>query len=118
MAPLLYQQQILHNTMGHFISITTIYLVAYMRKDSFSRGIPLDICPVGGAFEKRPEPYTWNIEFSGRSTKDADQWTLDTWLVKCPYHDWNSGIYWYDLQETSAHPQLLQDESENNAGNE
>lgn len=50
---------------------------------------PQDRCPIGIAYEKRPQPYLWNGEVSGKHLRDLGThyfWGDDKKMISCPYH--------------------------------
>lgn len=52
------------------------------------KNIPLDTCPLGWAYEKVPESYTWNKKFSDKSIADFSYEDIsnDISPIKCIYH--------------------------------
>jgi hypothetical protein len=50
--------------------------------------MPIQICPVGGSYEKDPKPYMWNSQMSGKSLDELKQLEKPEWLLRCPYEHW------------------------------
>lgn len=53
---------------------------------------PIDVCPVADAYERQPQPYKWNANYSGKALKNIELETLYTksMPVFCPCHPYIS----------------------------
>lgn len=74
---------------GDNFSEVLVALEPYMEEGRSYYRVPPSVCPIGGAYEKVPEPYHWDRSFSGTTFKatvirivDDDQHP-----VSCPYHE-------------------------------
>ena len=64
-------------------------LSPYISEERFPyKQFPLEICPVGGAYERDPKPYIWNSDFSGKSMFDfsCEDMIIDHYPIMCGYH--------------------------------
>ncbi len=63
---------------------------------------PLEVCPVGGVYERNPQQYEWNEYFTGKSFQSFDL-TDDAFILNgspfiCPYHNSAASYfkeYWF-----------------------
>jgi hypothetical protein len=49
------------------------------------RSYRIDVCPVRGPFEAKPEPYRWNQEVAGKSLAELAELPLPVVVLACPY---------------------------------
>jgi hypothetical protein len=73
----------------------------YMPQYHMSYYTPIDICPIGGAFEREPKHYLWNTNFSGVLLQDIDPEIFyeQKTPIYCPYHEqmpWREAEYIYE----------------------
>jgi len=63
-------------------------LKPYLDESHIRYSTPVDVCPLGGAYEREPKHYQWNTNFSGVTLRDIDpdQFFQDVVPVSCPYH--------------------------------
>ncbi|MBN1491662.1 MAG: hypothetical protein JXA69_17245 [Phycisphaerae bacterium] len=63
-------------------------LQPYLPKDRIHDLLPIDICPLGGAFERHPKPYEWDTTFSGIHVRSLDSamFRENRSPFVCPYH--------------------------------
>lgn len=61
----------------------------------------IDVCPLGGAYERDPKHYVWNTNFSGASLHDIDLDRFSDGVVPitCPYHVNWGGRGWSVFEE-------------------
>ncbi len=63
-------------------------LKPYIDKEQIRYSIPIDVCPLGGAYEREPKHYEWNTNFSGITLRDVDpdKFFHEVVPFSCPYH--------------------------------
>lgn len=80
----------------------------YTRQPNLIQESPLDTCPVGAAFERSPQRYTWNAWYAGRTVREMRDASLERGdPIRCPYHGSARTVGTEQLMEDTlaAHPE-------------
>jgi len=67
-----------------------IELSPYIPEGRLRYSVPIDVCPLAGAYERHPKHYVWNTTFSGSLIQDLDPDPFYFFEkeppISCPYH--------------------------------
>jgi len=76
-------------------------LEPHLSQDVIRYSVPLEVCPLGGAYERQPKSYVWDASFSGARLQDVDpnRFFQEKAPISCPYHEHMGGRAAFTLTE-------------------